>query len=647
MTAYNITIMAREYEDYQMPPTEFGAQSINRLDDREMNELQDIRSINYDEVGQMATGQFGGMAPTSAEQQMGEQESINATGIPDNLKAAVEYMSGYSLDHLRVHYNSDKPEMLGMSTYTENEHVYVATGAEDFLARELWRVTEQLSADAEVIQKDKAKAEKEKEEIEQTDSTYFEVEDAAVQGELAKKLAEQDIIEKVKQEIHTGQDLQSTEALKEAQKQAIQAYMSQTPQGPITTTPQEAATKQTTSTNEQTTPTTQTTTEKSQETTITQVSQEAATKQTTSTNEQTTPTTQTTTEKSQETTITQVSQEAATKQTTLISEQTTPTTQTTTEESQETTTSTSEETVTKALSTDKLNVVGEIAAESLERGDAERQLVQEQVGGTFWEQADFEMPVGEAQTSADPLTFQLIYALQDIANLSKGVAKSKSGHKHTAELVNVVWESIFELIPTAEKQWDTIKGIAYPGELNDEDLEIRDDFLQKHMDQLDELKQAYEFIRTNEKKSIKELDKLVYNRHLIAINRFIDDLNENTITIAAATKLRSKYMHKAAEDRASEIGVWKIGQEHIDNILAVLEKDGEKPSYNLLTKDEFDTLIEQYNSANSTTDPLVENTSANSTTDAISLSAPDNNTTSPINQTANSSTDNNSSTTST
>ena len=612
MTAYNITIMAREYEDYQMPPTEFGAQSINRLDDREMNELQDIRSINYDEVGQMATGQFGGMAPTSAEQQMGEQESINATGIPDNLKAAVEYMSGYSLDHLRVHYNSDKPEMLGMSTYTENEHVYVATGAEDFLARELWRVTEQLSADAEVIQKDKAKAEKEKEEIEQTDSTYFEVEDAAVQGELAKKLAEQDIIEKVKQEIHTGQDLQSTEALKEAQKQAIQAYMSQTPQGPITTTPQEAATKQTTSTNEQTT-----------------------------------PTTQTTTEKSQETTITQVSQEAATKQTTLISEQTTPTTQTTTEESQETTTSTSEETVTKALSTDKLNVVGEIAAESLERGDAERQLVQEQVGGTFWEQADFEMPVGEAQTSADPLTFQLIYALQDIANLSKGVAKSKSGHKHTAELVNVVWESIFELIPTAEKQWDTIKGIAYPGELNDEDLEIRDDFLQKHMDQLDELKQAYEFIRTNEKKSIKELDKLVYNRHLIAINRFIDDLNENTITIAAATKLRSKYMHKAAEDRASEIGVWKIGQEHIDNILAVLEKDGEKPSYNLLTKDEFDTLIEQYNSANSTTDPLVENTSANSTTDAISLSAPDNNTTSPINQTANSSTDNNSSTTST
>ena len=612
MTAYNITIMAREYEDYQMPPTEFGAQSINRLDDREMNELQDIRSINYDEVGQMATGQFGGMAPTSAEQQMGEQESINATGIPDNLKAAVEYMSGYSLDHLRVHYNSDKPEMLGMSTYTENEHVYVATGAEDFLARELWRVTEQLSADAEVIQKDKAKAEKEKEEIEQTDSTYFEVEDAAVQGELAKKLAEQDIIEKVKQEIHTGQDLQSTEALKEAQKQAIQAYMSQTPQGPITTTPQEAATKQTTSTNEQTT-----------------------------------PTTQTITEESQETTITQVSQEAATKQTTLISEQTTPTTQTTTEESQETTTSTSEETVTKALSTDKLNVVGEIAAESLERGDAERQLVQEQVGGTFWEQADFEMPVGEAQTSADPLTFQLIYALQDIANLSKGVAKSKSGHKHTAELVNVVWESIFELIPTAEKQWDTIKGIAYPGELNDEDLEIRDDFLQKHMDQLDELKQAYEFIRTNEKKSIKELDKLVYNRHLIAINRFIDDLNENTITIAAATKLRSKYMHKAAEDRASEIGVWKIGQEHIDNILAVLEKDGEKPSYNLLTKDEFDTLIEQYNSANSTTDPLVENTSANSTTDAISLSAPDNNTTSPINQTANSSTDNNSSTTST
>ncbi|MFK7796714.1 MAG: hypothetical protein AB8E82_04615 [Aureispira sp.] len=566
--------MAREYEDYLMPPTEFGAQSINRLDDREMNELQDIRSINYDEVGQMASGQFGGMAPTSAEQQMGEQESVNSTGIPDNLKAAIEYMSGYSLDHLRVHYNSEKPEMLGMSTYTENEHLYIATGAEDFLARELWRVTEQLSADAEVIQKDKEKAEKDKEEIEKTDSTYFEVEDAAVQGELAKKLAEQDIIEKVKQEIQTGQDLQSTEALKEAQKQAIQAYMSQTPQSPITTpTSPDAAT-----------------TPASPETVTTQTVTEQPLQKNAATQ---TPTETVTEQPLQETVAEQTPQDETT----------------------------SEEALTKTLSTDKLNVVGEIAAESLERGEAERLLVQEQVGGTFWEQADFEMPVGDAQTSADPLTFQLIHSLQDIANLSKGVARSKSGHKGAAELVKLVWEPIFELIPIAEKQWDALNGIAYPGELNDEDLEIRDDFLQNHMDQLDELKDAYTFIQANEKKPIKELDKLVYNRHIIAINRFIDDLNENTVTIAAATRLRSKYMHKAAEDRAGEIGVWKIGQEHVDNILAVLEKDGEEPSYNLLTKEEFDTLMEQ---SNSTTDPLATDNSDSSTTDSIDPLVADN-----------------------
>lgn len=570
--------MAREYEDYLMPPTEFGAQSINRLEDREMNELQDIRSINYDEVGQMASGQFGGMAPTSSEQQMDEQESINSTGIPDNLKAAVEYMSGYSLDHLRVHYNSDKPEALGMSTYTENEHLYVATGAEDFLARELWRVTEQLSAGAEVIQKDKEKAEKEKEEIEKTDSTYFEVEDAAVQGELAKKLAEQDIIEKVKQEINTAQDLQSTETLKEAQKQAIQAYMSQTPQSPITTPPtQEAAT-----------------TPASPETSTEQAAQKTVTEQT--------PTKT-------------VTEQPLQKNATIPA-----TTETVTEQALQDET-TNEETLTKTLSTDKLNVVGEIAAESLERGAAERQLAQELVGGTFWEQADFEMPVGDAQTSADPLTFQLIHSLQDIANLSKGIARSKLGHKGAAELVKLVWEPIFELIPVAEKQWDALNGIAYPGELNDEDLEIRDDFLQNHMDQLDELKNAYEFIRANEKKPIKELDKLVYNRHMIAINRFIDDLNQNTVTIAAATRLRSKYMHKAAEDRAGEIGVWKIGQEHIDNILAVLEEDGEQPSYNLLTKDEFDTLMEQ---SSSITDPLATDNSDSSTADTIDPLVADN-----------------------
>ena len=42
-----------------------------------------------------------------------QEESIpNQTGLPDNLKAGVENLSGYSFDNVRVHYNSPKPAQL-------------------------------------------------------------------------------------------------------------------------------------------------------------------------------------------------------------------------------------------------------------------------------------------------------------------------------------------------------------------------------------------------------------------------------------------------------------------------------------------------------------------------------------------------------
>lgn len=42
------------------------------------------------------------------EQTATAQQQGNQTGIPDNLKASIEYMSGISLADVRVEYNSDK-----------------------------------------------------------------------------------------------------------------------------------------------------------------------------------------------------------------------------------------------------------------------------------------------------------------------------------------------------------------------------------------------------------------------------------------------------------------------------------------------------------------------------------------------------------
>lgn len=39
-------------------------------------------------------------------------EKPNNTGLPNQLKAGIENLSGMSMDHVKAHYNSDKPVQL-------------------------------------------------------------------------------------------------------------------------------------------------------------------------------------------------------------------------------------------------------------------------------------------------------------------------------------------------------------------------------------------------------------------------------------------------------------------------------------------------------------------------------------------------------
>lgn len=71
-----------------------------------------------------------------------EQRS-NQTGMPDALKAGVESISGYSLDDVRVHYNSPKPAQLQALAYTQGTEIHVASGQEEHLPHEAWHVVQQ------------------------------------------------------------------------------------------------------------------------------------------------------------------------------------------------------------------------------------------------------------------------------------------------------------------------------------------------------------------------------------------------------------------------------------------------------------------------------------------------------------------------
>lgn len=72
------------------------------------------------------------------------QKPANHSGLPDNLKLGMENLSGFSMDDVRVHYNSSKPAQLQALAYTQGTDIYVAPGQEKHLPHEAWHVAQQM-----------------------------------------------------------------------------------------------------------------------------------------------------------------------------------------------------------------------------------------------------------------------------------------------------------------------------------------------------------------------------------------------------------------------------------------------------------------------------------------------------------------------
>lgn len=67
----------------------------------------------------------------------------NLTGLPDDLKSGIENLSGFSMDDVRVHYNSSKPATVQALAYTQGTDIHVAPSQEKHLPHEAWHVVQQ------------------------------------------------------------------------------------------------------------------------------------------------------------------------------------------------------------------------------------------------------------------------------------------------------------------------------------------------------------------------------------------------------------------------------------------------------------------------------------------------------------------------
>ncbi len=67
----------------------------------------------------------------------------NSTGLPSLLKSGVERLSGFSMEDVRVHWNSPEPARFQAHAYARGTDIHLAQGQEQHLPHEAWHVVQQ------------------------------------------------------------------------------------------------------------------------------------------------------------------------------------------------------------------------------------------------------------------------------------------------------------------------------------------------------------------------------------------------------------------------------------------------------------------------------------------------------------------------
>ena len=123
-----------------------GSGSLQFVDNRSMN--LPLQRISEDEDDTLQ-GKFDKAIQLEEDEDESLQMKPNNTGLPDNLKAGVENLSGYSLDDVKVHYNSSQPATVQALAYTQGTDIHVAPGQEQHLPHEAWHVAQQMAGRVE------------------------------------------------------------------------------------------------------------------------------------------------------------------------------------------------------------------------------------------------------------------------------------------------------------------------------------------------------------------------------------------------------------------------------------------------------------------------------------------------------------------
>ena len=118
--------------------------AVQLMDNRpEAIQLQQLQESADSSILNGEIAQLQSTADASSTSTAPFQFKENNTGLPDNLKSGMENLSGMSLDHVKVHRNSDKLAAVQAHAYAQGSNIHLASGQEKHLPHELGHVVQQ------------------------------------------------------------------------------------------------------------------------------------------------------------------------------------------------------------------------------------------------------------------------------------------------------------------------------------------------------------------------------------------------------------------------------------------------------------------------------------------------------------------------
>jgi len=63
--------------------------------------------------------------------------------LPNNLQSSIQNLSGYSMDDVKVHYNSSNPSQLDSEAYSQGQEIHLNPGQPKHMAHQAWHIVQQ------------------------------------------------------------------------------------------------------------------------------------------------------------------------------------------------------------------------------------------------------------------------------------------------------------------------------------------------------------------------------------------------------------------------------------------------------------------------------------------------------------------------